>query len=186
MRARSLLTLALCGVAACAAPGDADPEGGTDSGAMEPAPMVVGADVPAADRDAIVGTVQALFDALETGDVDLLNSVLDADVVMQFWEERADGTTNEGRSTVEGLGTRIATAEEPLIERMWDPEVRLSGALASVWTPYGFYIGETFSHCGVDQVTLMRDGDGWRVVALNWTRQQPPACALHPDGPPAS
>ncbi|MCY4574429.1 MAG: hypothetical protein OXF01_16730 [Gemmatimonadetes bacterium] len=47
-----------------------------------------------ADRSAILGTVQALFDALAEG------------------------------------------SEEILTERMWDPEVRVSGDLAMVWTSY--------------------------------------------------
>ena len=51
--------------------------------------------------------------------------------------------------------------------------------------PGKFYAGETFSHCGVDAANLLAGPEGWRIVALSWTRLQPPACDLHPDGPPA-
>ena len=50
---------------------------------------------------------------------------------------------------------------------------------------YDFYVGPDFSHCGVDVATMMQTEAGWKIVALSWTRLQPPACALHPDGPPA-
>ena len=79
---------------------------------------------------------------------------------------------------------RVEGSEAVLTERMFDPEVRVSGDLAMVWTPYDFYVGDEFSHCGADAVLLSRSGDSWTIVALSWTRLQPPECELHPDGPP--
>lgn len=140
---------------------------------------------PAPAREAeVVAAVQALFDALETGDEGLLRSVMDPSVVMHFSETR-DGATTFGSSSLDGLAGRITSSEVPLIERMWDPVVVVNGPMATIWTPYDFYAGETFSHCGVDAANLMEGPDGWRIVALSWTRLQPLACDLHPDGPPA-
>jgi hypothetical protein len=132
----------------------------------------------------VEATLQSLFDALETGDADLLRSVTDPSLVMHFSETR-DGETTFGSSTLDGLATRITASETPLIERMWDPVIVVNGSLATIWTPYDFYSGETFSHCGVDAANLMSGPDGWRIVALSWTRLQPPECDLHPDGPPS-
>jgi hypothetical protein len=128
--------------------------------------------------------VQRLFDALGAGDAELLRSTMHPAVVMHFSETR-EGRTTFGSSTVEGLATRITTSAVPLIERMWDPIVVVSGPLATLWAPYDFYNGATFSHCGIDTATLMETEDGWRIVGLSWTRMQPPACSLHPDGPPS-
>jgi hypothetical protein len=136
-----------------------------------------------AQRAEVTHTLQRLFDALRDGDEALLRSVMDESVVMHFTETR-DGATTSGSSTVGGLASRITGGGDPLIERMWDPIVVVSGALATIWTPYDFYVGETFSHCGVDSANLIRTQDGWKIVALSWTRLQPPACELHPDGPP--
>ena len=110
---------------------------------------------------------------------------MDPSVVMHFSETRDDGETTFGSATVEGLASRISSSEAPLIERMWDPVVVTNGAMATIWTPYDFYVGADFSHCGVDVATMMETSGGWKVVALSWTRLQPPACELHPDGPPA-
>jgi hypothetical protein len=131
----------------------------------------------------VVDAMQRLFDALETGDAELLGSVLDPSVIMHSTETR-DGESTFGRSTAEGLAERISSSEVPLIERMWDPVVAVNGAMATLWTPYDFYIGSTFSHCGVDAATFMLGDDGWKIVGLTWTRLQPPACELHPEGPP--
>ena len=37
-----------------------------------------------------------------------------------------------------------------------------------------------------DQFTLIRTATGWRIAAMAWTIEQPPACEPHPDGPPAA
>lgn len=136
-------------------------------------------------RAGALAAVQTLFDALEAGDADLLRSSMDPTVVMHFTETR-DGRTTFGSSTLEGLATRIASSDVPLIERMWDPIVVVSGSMATVWTPYDFYTGTTFSHCGIDAANLLHTEEGWKIVALSWTRLQPPACDLHPEGPPSA
>jgi hypothetical protein len=112
-----------------------------------------------------------------------MRSVMDPSVVMHFSETR-DGTTTFGSATVDALADRLVSSDVALIERMWDPVVVVNGPLATVWTPYDFYAGSEFSHCGVDVATVMDTADGWKIVALSWTRLQPPACELNPDGPP--
>ena len=138
------------------------------------------------DRAAILGTVQALFDALAERDGQALRDLMSPDVLMHSVERAADGVRSRGTSTLDELVSRVETSEELLTERMFDPEVRISGDLAMVWTPYDFYVGSDLSHCGADAVLLTREADdSWRIVALSWTRLQPPECELHPDGPPS-
>jgi hypothetical protein len=173
-----LLTALL--VAACG--GDTSTPATSDAPAA-PDPLAEWRPSPA-EEAAAVEVVQRLFDALETGDEALLREVMDPSVVMHFTETR-DGETTFGNASVDGLATRITSSEAPLIERMWDPTVLVNGALATVWTPYDFYVGAEFSHCGIDVATILNDSGQRRIVALSWTRLQPPACDLHPDGPPA-
>lgn len=136
------------------------------------------------DRAAILSVVQSLFDALAERDGETLRALLHHDVVMRSVEVASDGERSIATSTLDDLVARVEGSEEVLTERMFNPEVRISGDLAMVWTPYDFYVGETLSHCGADVFVLVREEDAWRVTGLSWTRQQPPACELHPDGPP--
>ena len=138
-----------------------------------------------ADRTAILTVVQSLFNALAERDGETLRALLHHDVVMRSVEVGSDGQRSISTSTVDDLVARVEGSEEVLTERMFDPEVRISGELAMVWTPYDFYVGETLSHCGADVFVLTRADAAWRVTGLSWTRQQPPDCELHPDGPPA-
>lgn len=137
-----------------------------------------------ADRAAILATVQSLFDALGERDTELLTAILHPDILMHSVERSAAGERSASTSTLEGMVARLEADGPRMTERMWDPEVRVSGDLATVWTPYDFYVGEDLSHCGADAFILMREGGDWQITSLSWTRLQPPECELHPDGPP--
>lgn len=92
-----------------------------------------------------------------------------------------------------GGGTpRVTTRDESraramtsdFVERGFDPEVVVDGAVATVWLPYDFYRDGEWSHCGVDVFTLTRTDAGWRIASLVYTVEQPPACRPHPEGKP--
>ena len=68
-------------------------------------------------------------------------------------------------------------------ERLWEPEVRVTGTLATVFAAYDFHFGRTFSHCGYDAFQLLRTPPGWRVVGLADTYQLH-GCPARP-APPA-
>lgn len=187
--------LATFALAACAPSGE-ERGGGSAAGAMmstadggATAPDAVpSADhMPSdADRAAILATVQSLFDALGERDTELLTAILHPDILMRSVERSAEGERSASTSTLEGMVARLEADGPRMTERMWDPEVRISGDLATVWTPYDFYVGEDLSHCGADAFILMREGGDWQITSLSWTRLQPPECELHPDGPPGS
>ena len=114
----------------------------------------------------------------------MLTAILHPDILMRSVEHSADGERSASTSTLAGMVARLEAEGPRMTERMWDPEVRISGDLAMVWTPYDFYVGEDLSHCGADAFILMREGGDWQITSLSWTRLQPPECGLHPDGPP--
>jgi hypothetical protein len=48
--------------------------------------------------------------------------------------------------------------------------VKVSGPLATVWTPYKFYFDGKLHHCGVNSFQLVRLRDGWKIQYLIDTR----------------
>lgn len=57
-------------------------------------------------------------------------------------------------------------------ERIWNEKVMVDGPLASIWVDYAFYLGDKFSHCGIDHFLLGRDDQGrWSIVELADTRR---------------
>ncbi|MCY4646410.1 MAG: nuclear transport factor 2 family protein [Gammaproteobacteria bacterium] len=193
IRNTAVSVLATFAFAACSSSGDQrgeGPEVGTmmsaaDGGAPMAQAMASADHMPSdADRAAILAIVQSLFDALGERDTELLTAILHPDILMHSVELSADGERSSSTSTLEGMVGRLEAEGPRMTERMWDPEVRISGDLAMVWTPYDFYVGEDLSHCGADAFILMRAGGDWQITSLSWTRLQPPTCELHPDGPP--
>lgn len=195
IRNTAVSVLAVIAFAACGSSGNEmgeSPEAGTmmsaaDGGGPAAQAMASADHMPSdADRAAILATVQSLFDALGERDTALLTAILHPDILMRSVERSAAGERSASTSTLEGMVARLEADGPRMTERMWDPEVRISGDLATVWTPYDFYVGEDLSHCGADAFILMREGGDWQITSLSWTRLQPPECELHPDGPPGS
>ena len=66
-------------------------------------------------------------------------------------------------------------------EQMWNPEVRVRGSIASVWTPYDFWRDGSISHCGIDAFDLIRIDGQWRIAGGMYTVER--ACEPSPLGP---
>jgi hypothetical protein len=92
-----------------------------------------------------------------------------------------DGFRHRVTTTAE---TRATMMPPTIIERGFDPDVRVAGTLAVVWFPYDLYVEGEWSHCGIDTFTVIETETGWKIAALAYTIEQPPACRPHPDGPP--
>jgi hypothetical protein len=57
-------------------------------------------------------------------------------------------------------------------ERITFGDIKIDGDLASVWAPYKFYLGDKFSHCGVDVFQLMKIATGWKIIYIVDTRRK--------------
>lgn len=134
--------------------------------------------LPAGDREEVIATVQRTFDAMAAHDAATLEALFlkDARVV----SIRETGETN----TVSGadFAGRIGQATAKLLERMWEPQVRVAGRLASLWAPYDFHRDGKRTHCGVDHVDLVKTKAGWRIAAIVYTVQVT-GCPESPLGP---
>jgi hypothetical protein len=62
----------------------------------------------------------------------------------------------------------LASRKQDVRERMWNPEVRIHGSIAVLWTPYDFWIDGKFSHCGVDAFRP-RASEGWKIAGGVYT-----------------
>ena len=144
------------------------------------APAAARAQDPA---DEVAAVAVEILEAISEPDTAALRRLMMPEAVTIAVIDQAGTVRYVVRSTEEvvvGIGGETAN----FVERGWDPVVEVQGPLATVWLPYDFYIDGAFSHCGVDAFQFIRTGDGWRVAALTYTVEQPPACERHPDGPP--
>ena len=61
-------------------------------------------------------------------------------------------------------------------EYMYKPNVEVDGDWAMVWGRYIFFVSNKISHCGIDQLNLVRTADGWKI-ANGASTIDPGACA---------
>jgi hypothetical protein len=134
------------------------------------------------EEDAVLSIVQQFFDVLESRDVEA-GAGLVAPEVRFFSTREKDGESVVRTSGRDEFLASLASGEEALLERMWDPEVRIRGRIAMVWTLYDFHRDGEFSHCGVDAFSLVKTEAGWQIVSCIYT-VEPAGCPANPGGPP--
>ena len=62
--------------------------------------------------------------------------------------------------------------EEVYDERITFDLIRVDDGLAIAWTPYKFYVGEKFSHCGINSFQLVRLDGEWKIQYIIDTRKR--------------
>ncbi len=136
------------------------------------------------DEVAVRRTAEAVLAAISSADSAALRALLFPGAPVVSVRVDGDSTFTAWR-TAEEVIRGIGGTEAELLERMWDPEIRVSGDIATVWTPYDFYVDREFSHCGIDAFQVARTREGWKVVSLFYTvvraRER---CPPSPLGPP--
>lgn len=124
-----------------------------------------------APEDDVLEVVTRLFDGMRAADTTAMRSTFHPDVRL------VSTGTREGQPVamvvpVEQWLEGVAGAGEVLDERLYDPQVRIDGNLATVWTFYTLHVGDRFSHCGVDAFHLVRTADGWKIIEVADTRRR--------------
>jgi hypothetical protein len=122
----------------------------------------------AGEAQQVVAVVTQLFTGIETQDTVLLGQLLDPEVQLVSVRQ-VNGEPRWTRRTKDDFLVGIATNEATMVERMWDPEVRIDGDVATLWAPYDFHIDGEFSHCGYDGFHLVRQNGRWLISAVTYT-----------------
>lgn len=135
-----------------------------------------------ADTRAAIAVADSVLAALTSGDnAALARLTIDSAVVGGVGLR--DGME---RLSLRSWGQYIKrTGPSTFAERGFGATAHVQDRVAQVWMPYDLYVADKWSHCGVDTFTLMKTDGRWRVAALIYTIEQPPACTPHPAGPPA-
>jgi hypothetical protein len=134
-------------------------------------------------RAEVLVTIRAALSTLGDRNVEAHRELFLPEATITAVSVRDGERTTQVRTLEESINS-IAAVTVPMVERIWDPEVRVDGGVAIAWAPYDFYINDSFSHCGHDAFQLVRTDRGWRLSSIVYTVEQPPDCELHPDGLP--
>ena len=125
------------------------------------------------EEEAVKATIMTLFDGMREADSAKVHSVFIDDVRMQTIAPGRGGEITLQTGSLKRFLTSVGTPHDKMYdEQILDYQIKIDGAMASVWTPYKFYLGDQFSHCGVNSFQLMKASEGWKIIYLVDTRRR--------------
>jgi len=124
------------------------------------------------EEGAIKKAVNNLFTGMKTGDSTLARSAFATGAVMQSIVNKA-GKVSIRNESVDNFIKQVGTPHtDQYDERIVFSKILIDGPLAMVWTDYKFYLGDKFSHCGVNSFQLVKGDKGWQIVYIIDTRRK--------------
>ena len=134
------------------------------------APLSAGAQDARSD---VMSVVKRLFDGMRAGDSTMIRSVFHPQARMISASIREGKPVARVDASVDGFVKAVGTPRPQVLdERIWGEKVEIDGPLASVWVDYALYVGERFSHCGIDHFLLVTNEAGeWKIIELADTRR---------------
>ncbi|MCB0641597.1 MAG: DUF4440 domain-containing protein [Phaeodactylibacter sp.] len=122
---------------------------------------------------AVYAQIVQLFDGMREGDSTKVHAVFHSDVLLltTFLNRAGEPVLHEG--SLQGFLEAVGSPHDEIWdERIWETAIQVDGPLAQAWTNYAFYLGDTFSHCGVDAFQLVKTAEGWKIIQLADTRRK--------------
>jgi hypothetical protein len=125
------------------------------------------------EEAAVKAAVNKLFEGMKKPDTAILRSSFSPNPILQTIvknkEEKAVVITEALDSFLVSVGRPHTAVYD---ERITFDVVKIDGDLAIVWAPYKFYLGDKFSHCGVDSFQLIKINGEWKIQYLIDTRRK--------------
>ncbi|HMT06499.1 MAG TPA: hypothetical protein PKA82_00740 [Pyrinomonadaceae bacterium] len=126
------------------------------------------------DKTAVLGVVQALFDAMRAADAAAILATGTADNSLVAIQKGKDGKSKVSVISADAF-TKFFTKPNAVKEVMYDHKVAIDGDWAQVYGRYVFFVGDKISHCGINQFNLVRTDAGWKI-ANGASTMDPSAC----------
>ena len=134
-------------------------------------------------KEAIKNVIDSFFEGLHYGDSSKIRTTIHKDLKIQTTSSTKDGIKVLRTQKAKDFLTAIANKkpENTYFEKLLSYDIKIDGNLASVWTPYEFYLNEKFSHCGANSFQLFDNNGRWEIIYLVDMRRRSDCSALNPE-----
>ncbi len=121
----------------------------------------------------VMSVVNGLFDAMRAADSAAVRAAFHPGLEkMASSQQQPDGVPVVKFGNLTGFAEAVGGASPgDLDERIGEADIRIDDNLATVFTPYAFYLKGQLSHCGVNVFQIARTGYEWKIVGLADTRR---------------
>ena len=125
------------------------------------------------NEKAIKTVINQFFEGMEKGDTALLKKTCTSQPVLQTYMADRDGKWQVFTEDFNEFVTFVGTpSKDKYDERIEFDAVMSEQSLASVWTPYKFYLNGKISHCGTNSFQLVKTDEGWKIQYILDTRRK--------------
>ena len=125
------------------------------------------------NRALITNCINDLFDGMKTGDSTLVREVLSPEIRLQTTFTARNGEivlkTESAEDFLEAIGTPRKELWNEVISNL---KIDVDGSLGQAWMDYSFYLNDEFSHCGVNAMQFVYDGESWKIIQIIDTRRR--------------
>jgi hypothetical protein len=124
-------------------------------------------------EDSVKTTINMFFEGMKSADTSLIRATLTEGVIFQTIARKKEGGLTVRSENVDDFIKFIATTTKgDADERITFDAIKIDGVLASVWTPYNFYMKGQFSHCGANSFQLVKLKGLWKIQYIIDTRRR--------------
>ena len=126
-----------------------------------------------AEEVVVKEVITRLFTGMQKGDSAMVHSAFAKEVTMATaFRDKNNNPVLEHENSIAGFLKAVGTPHpEVWYEEIWNVSVKIDGDFAQGWCDYAFYLGNKFSHCGIDAFELHKGKDGWKIFHLADTRR---------------
>ena len=125
------------------------------------------------EEASVKSTVNRFFEGMRKGDSSFIKTALSPNAIFQTIIAKKDGSTIVETEEIQKFITAVTQPHRQVYdERITFDAIKIDATLATVWAPYKFYVGESFSHCGVDAFQLVKLNGDWKIQYIIDTRRK--------------
>jgi hypothetical protein len=125
------------------------------------------------DETAVKQVINNLFTGMKQSDTAMIRAAFSGEPILQTIARSREGQTMVRTEPLDSFLVSISHPHTEIYdERISFGTIKIDGDLAIVWTPYKFYLGDQFSHCGVNSFQLVRLNNQWKIQYLIDTRRR--------------
>jgi hypothetical protein len=124
-------------------------------------------------EDSIKATINAFFEGMKNADTAAIRAAMTEGAIFQTFGRTKEGSLNVRTENISDFLAFVAKqGKDDADERVEFGSIKVDGILASVWTPYKFYLKGQFSHCGANSFQMVKLKGRWQIQYLIDTRRK--------------
>jgi hypothetical protein len=126
------------------------------------------------EEEGVKATINAFFEGMKKSDTAMIKNVIFTGARLEtVYRDKQGNSAVRSDSFDEFLKMVAKPHTEVYDERISFGSIQVDDNLATVWTPYQFYIGNKFSHQGVNAFQLIKTLEGsWKILSIIDTRRK--------------